>query len=362
VGNLLEGSVRNFGGRLRVAVQLTSTADGYLLWSASYDREMSDVFAVQDEIARSVVEAMHDALGPCRAGEPRRNPTSDVQAYDYYLRGRSFYYKFGRQDVEFALELFSRAIARDPDYALAHAGLADCWSYLYLYVEHTGERRLQAEAASRKAVELDPNSAQAHASRGLALSLGGADTEARAAFETAIRLDPALFEAHYFYARHAFASGAPGKAVELYEHAMELHPEDYQPPLLVAQIYDDLDRREEARLARERGVALALDRLELNPDDARAVYMAANGLASLGRRERAGELAARALAMRPDDSMLLYNVACVYALLGETAAALGCLERALECGLRQKGWLLHDNNLDSLRGDARFQDLVRQLG
>ncbi len=233
VESVLEGSVRKSDSRLRITVQLIEAARGFHLWSESYDREFHDVFAIQQEIAHSVVKALRVTLSPQEKGALAEVPTSEVQAYDYYLRGRSFYYRYGRHDIEFALQLFSRAIELDSGYALAHAGLADCWSYIYLYSERKDAVRLQAEAAGCRAVELAPDSAQAQASLAVALSLGPRKEEAKAAFEKAIELDPTLFEAWYFYARHVFAGGDLPKAVSLYEEAMRVRPEDFYSPLLI---------------------------------------------------------------------------------------------------------------------------------
>ena len=361
VRTILEGSVRQAGDRLRVTVQLADARTGYHLWASTYDRETRDVFAVQDEIARSVVAALRLTLSPPQAAFLFRPGTRDPQAYDCYLRGRAAYERYGTKDVERAAAFFARAVEIDPRYPQAHAGLADCWSYLYLYRDRSDGNRARADAASRDAVALDPGSAQAQASRGLALSIAGRDAEAASAFEEAVRLDPSLFEAHYFYARHSFASGRPEKALALYEEAMRLRPEDYQSALLAAQIYDDAGRPAEAEAARRQGVERAERRLSIDPDDARALYMAANGMAALGEGDRAREWAERARALRPDDGMVLYNVACVLALLDARDGALECLERAVRCGLRQRGWYEHDSNLDGLRAAPRFQALLREL-
>jgi TolB-like protein/Tfp pilus assembly protein PilF len=361
VRTLLEGSVRRSGHRVRIAVQLDDAGSGYQLWASSYEREMRDIFAVQDEIARAVVAALRVALPPPQAARLWRPGTRDPEAYDCYLRGRAFYAEYGTREVEAAAACFARAVELDPSYPQGHAGLADCGSYLYLYRDRSDANRESAERASLQAVTLDPMSAQAQASRGLALSISGRRAEAERAFEEALRLDPSLFEAHYFYARHAFAAGQPQKALRLYEQAMKARPEDYQAPLLAAQIYDDCARPEDAAAARRLGVERATRRLEVVPDDARALYMAANGLAALGESSRAREWARRARALRPEDGMVLYNVACVLALLGLPQDALECLEQAVRCGLRQRGWYAHDSNLDPLRSDPRFQELLRAL-
>jgi adenylate cyclase len=361
VRTLLEGSVRKWDDHLRIAVELADARSGYQLWSERYDRETRDIFAVQDEIARAVVGALSLALTPLQAARMWRPGTREVRAYDCYLRGRKLHERYATLEVQSALKLFSRAVELDPAYPQAHAGLADCWSYLYLYHDRSEANRANAERASLQAVTLDPESAQAQASRGLALSLSGRDEEAERAFEVAIRLDPGLFEAHYFYARHAFASGQAAKALRLYEEAMRVRPEDYQAPLLSAQIYEDYGRAAEAAAVRRLGVERARRHLELDPDDARALYMAANGLAALGEGERAREWAQHACELRPDDGMVLYNVACVFSLLGLRDPALDCLEKAIRSGLRQRGWYEHDSNLDPLRSYQRFQELLAEL-
>ncbi len=361
VRTLLAGSVRKHEDRLRISVQLVETENGYQVWSEAYDRTVKDIFAIQAEIANSVATALRVALSPKEKDALRKTPTRDVQAYDYYLRGRKYFYGYGERDIESAIQLFTRAVTRDPNFSMAYAGLADCWSYIYLYGTRSEIVREQASWASARALELDPESAQAHASRAVALSLSRQDAEAEAAFETAIRLDPDLYEAYYFYARHAFARGQAEKAAGLYEEAMRVRPEDYQAPLLVGQSYDTLGRPEDARAARERGVSAAEQHLQLNPDDTRAMYMAANGMAALGDHQRGKELAERALALRPDDPMLLYNIGCIYSLLGCFEQAIACLEKAAQLGIRQKGWFENDSNLDPLRQDPRFQQLVASL-
>ena len=358
VGTLLEGSVRKSGDRLRIAVQLTSAESAFQLWAARYDREMKDIFAIQDEIASAVAQALEVRFGGNGEATAHRPTTTNVRAYDLYLRGRSYYYQYSPRGIEFALQLFLRAIEADSAYARAYAGLADCWSYLYLYSKRNETVRAQADWASRKALELDPDCAAAQAAHGFSLSMGGQDQEAEEAFERAKELDPDLFEAHYLHARHAFTRGQAAKAVRSYEEAMRIRPDDYQSPLLMAQIYEDLARPDDAIAVRRKGIELALRRAETNPDDVRALYMAANGLVALGEREKGRRLAERALEIQPDDPMMLYNVGCIFSMLGLAERALDCLERAVATGLTQKAWYERDNNLDAVRNHPRFQRLL----
>jgi len=223
------------------------------------------------------------------------------------------------------------------------------------------ETRACAESSSTRALQLDPDLAEAHASRGLALSLSGRYQEAERCFETAAQLNPDLWEAPYYHARMCFAQGASDKAIPLYERSMQVRPDDYQAPLLVAQIYDDLGRKDDAARARRRGIEIAEARLRLNPDDARALYMAANGMVALGEPERGLEWARRALAIDPDETMVAYNVACIQSLAGRTDEALDSLEKAFRGGLTAMDWVVNDTNLDSLRDHPRFKALMEQL-
>ena len=180
--------VRDIGHELGVQsilAQLVNVSDGYHLWSNSYDIEMRDVLAVQEEISENIVEALRVTLTPEERQSIAATTTRNVEAYDYYLRGRSFYDQFRRKGVELALQMFTLAIKHDPDYALAYTGIADCCVYLFLYAERRRESMEQAEIASRKALDLEPGLARAHASRGQVLSLSQKHKQAEEEFEAA---------------------------------------------------------------------------------------------------------------------------------------------------------------------------------
>ncbi len=358
---VLSGSLRRAGNRLRITAQLVETQTGHSVWAKRYDRQMEDVFAIQDEIAHSIAAALKLALSDKEKRAIGKAPTVNVKAYDYYLRGRQFFHQFRRKGFEFAQQMFERAIEIDPHYARAYAGIADCCSFLYTYWHASSNTLEQADAASRKALELDAELADAHASRGLAVSLRKEYDEAAKEFEAAIRLDPKLFEGYYFYARAMFAQGKMAEAVDLFEKASEVNPDDYQSPALLATAYAGLGRKEESEAARRRALQIIEKHLELHPDDARALYMGAGGLCAMGERQRALEWARRALAIEPDDPGVLYNVACNYALLGRPEEAIDCLEKAINNGFGFKQWIEHDSDLDSLRDIPRFLALLKRL-
>ena len=358
---ILEGAVRKHGRQLRVTAELVDVETNINLWSGRFDRQVEDVFSVQDEIAQNIASALRVKLVSRQTRGIQNVQTNNIDAYDYYLRGRRFHAQFSRQGVEFAKQMFEKAIEEDNSYALAYCGLADCYAYLFMYVHSSGANLQAAQQLSLRAIELDPLLAEAHVSRGVALSLEGHFQESETAFERAIALDPQLFDAWYWYARVTFIQGKLEKAAHLFENANLVQPEDYQSALLAGQVYADLGLEARSHEARERGVSIAEHHLELNPGDTRALYLGANGLVALGQVEKGLSWLQRALALDPDDSMLLYNATCIYALTGQKENALDTLWRAIANGLTQRGWLENDSNLDSLRDEPRFKQLLDSI-
>ena len=361
VNTVVEGSVRKAGNRLRVTAQLVNVANGYHLWSERYDRQLEDVFEIQDQIAENIVRALRVVLGEDEKRAIEKTPTENVQAYEYYLRGRQAFHQFRRSGMQYARRMLDRAIEIDPNFVRAHAGIADCCSFLYMYWDASNANLEEAGVSSRSALELDSESAEAHTSRALALTLRRQYDEARREFESALRLNPMLYEAHYFYGRACFTEGKLEEAVSHYRDAWRMRPEDYQAIYLSAEALVKLGRRDEALEASRLGVKLADAHLELNPDDARAWYLSAGALMRLGQREEATERARRASTIDPEDSGVLYNVGCVHALAGSTDEALDHLDKAIQNGFGQREWVENDSDWDAVRNEPRFQALLRKL-
>ncbi len=358
VRSVLEGSVRKAGNRLRISAQLIDVATGFHLWSERYDREMEDIFAIQDEIASSITNALKVVLSDKEEAALKKIPTQSVRAYEYYLRGRQLFHQRRPETLDAAEDMYRRAIALDPDYALAYTGLADCSAFRYF--EHAGgdEALAQAEAASTRALKLDPDLAEAHASRGLTLTYQRRFDEAAREFEKAMELDSNLYEAPWYYARSLQAQGNLAAAADLYEKAADLRVDDYQAILFAALCHESIGKRDKAKEAFRRGVAAAERALSLNPGDSRAMQLGAAALQRLGDERRAEEWARRAVQTDPSHPLLLYNIACFHATAGRPGLALDHLERAMELGMRNKDWLMTDPDLESIRSDPRFQALL----
>ena len=361
VSTVLEGSVRKMGNRLRITAQLVNVADGYQLWSERYDREMEDVFEIQDDISQAIVKALRVILSEGEKKQIEKARVVNVQAYDFYLRGRQFFHQLRRKSLDYARQMFNKAIEIDPDYALAYAGVADCYSLLYTYFDAREFNLRQADIASSKALLLEPELAEAHVAKGLAVSLSKRFDEAEQEFEQAMQLNPKLFEAVYWYARARLSQGRYEEAVKLFERAASLRPEEYEPPGFLGQALRSLGRNDEADAAYRRLVKLIEQHLELNPDDARAWIFGATANANLQDGERAAQYAARAIAVDPEDPMLLYNVACTYGVLGKTDECLNALEQAVSKGWGDRSWLEHDSDMDSIRDTARYKAIVQAM-
>jgi len=361
VRTVLEGSVRKADNKLRINTQLINVADGCHLWSEQYDRELEDVFAIQEEIASHIAKTLKVELTEKEKQVLEKAPTQNVEAYEFYLRGRQFFYRSKRESIDYALGMFARAIEEDPEYALAYAGIADCRSYLCMYFGGEQSDLEDAVAASSKALELDPDLAEAHAARGLAESLSKSYEEAEREFEAAIELNPNLYEAHYFYARTCFVQGKHEEATRHYRSAHRVNPDEYQAASLLGFTYKIMGEAEKMERAYRRSLTKIERHLELNPDDVRAAYLGAEALLKLGERERAMEWVKRVLAKERDDPYTLYGVSCIYAQIGEIEEGMYYLERAVKKGFHHKEWMEHDTDLDSLREHARYPALVQRF-
>jgi serine/threonine protein kinase/tetratricopeptide (TPR) repeat protein len=358
VSTILEGSIRKVGKRLRLNAQLVGTSDSSQLWAERYDRELEDVFAIQDEIASSIVAALRVVLTEDEKKAIEQVPTSNIDAYEYYLRGRQFFHQHRRRSHEFARQLFERAIELDPGYALAHCGVADCCSFLYQYFDASAENLRKADTASRRALELAPHLAESHASRGLAVSLTGKFDEAEQEFQEAMRLDPKSFEAAYFFARACIAQGKSEEAAKWFERAIAVRPDDFAALIILSGAYAALGRTDDVTRTMRRAYDAARKHLELNPDNPRALYMGAAALVQLGEHEKALDWTRRSEMMEPDDPSVLYNVACDYAQLLMPADAINALTRAVDNGFGHWKWIEHDSTLDLLRSDPGFAALL----
>ena len=361
VNAILEGSVRKSDGMLRITAQLVKVSDGCHLWSRTFDRELQDVFAIQEEIASSIAASLLDSISRRNRKALRRPRSANVQAYDYYLRGRKHFRLLRKADIEHARDMFGKAVDLDPEFSLAWAGYADCHSYLAMYVERKPEFVKAAHRASERAMQLNPDLAETRASRGLASLVSRDFDRAEEEFRAAIDLNPYLPQTYHFYARERFQRGSMKSAATLFRKSADLDPMDYQSRCLRVQVLLGLGEIDQARKEAREAIAVVKRHLASFPDDPGALNLGALALIQVGEEERALRWLERALQIDPEDPIVLYNAACGFALLGKTDTALNYLESALAHGTISLDWMSNDEDLARIRGDPRYARLAERL-
>lgn len=359
VQSILQGSVRRSNGHIRVTAQLVKTSDGFHLWSKTFDEELKDVFAIQDEIATSIAAALFETIGSERP--VRTSWSRDVTAYDYYLRGRKFLRRFCKTNIKSARQMFWQAIKIDDEFALAWAGYADCHSLLVMYEDPKPHYREYALNASARALELAPDLAEVHVSAGLASLVCADYKSAENEFKKALKLNSKLFEAYYYYGRTQVHSGNLAMAADLFRQAADVDPTDFRSRCLRVQILRGLGRADEAVREAKEAVAVVERSLKWNPDDVSAFHLGAGSLIVLGEIDRAKRWLHRALEISPEDSVSLYNVACNLAVIGDTNAAIRYLGQAIDHGVINAAWMRNDKDLANVKEDPRFAELLSRL-
>ncbi len=360
VRHVLEGSVRRSGDRVRITAQFIDAVEDKHLWSETYDRDLQDIFAVQDEIATHIVEALKLTLTSDEQ-QAIQSTTEDVNALDYYLRGREQYHRTEPGHLAKAREMFEAAIRCDPDYALAWAGLTYVFVDTYWYHDKEATWIEQAHEASRKAIELAPHLAESHGARGYAFYVHEQFDSAETEFEKAITINPRLFEPIHFYAQMARILGQYKKAAELYRRAADVRPEDYQTLALGALMFDHLGEQDRDRDLHEQFIDRAKRALELNPDDARALCLGALVYLKLEDEKTGLAWLQRAQDSSPDSANVMYNAACFHSLTGDQETALDCLERAADLGARNRRMWESDKDFESIKDHPRFRALLERI-
>jgi adenylate cyclase len=356
--HVVEGSVRKSGGRVRIAAQLIDGSRGDHVWAERYDRDLNDVFSVQDEIAKAIAAALKIKLLPKEREAIERRSTHDTRAYQFYLLSRN-YLQHGSKHIEMALRFCRRAVELDPNYARA-------WAMVALYET---DRNLAGRSpdtgmhAVERALSLDPELAEAHAARGRILGEQGRYDEAVAAHEESLRLDRDSYDVRYCYGRTCIRFGQHESAIVHFERAAQLLETDYVSPGFVAQSCRALGRRGDCMAAARQSVERAEGEITLRPDNAHALVSGALALAYLGESDRAKDWISRALIIiEPDDAVEQYNLACALAQVDEADQAIDLLESCVErLPAQSANWIKNDSDLDPLLHHPRFRALMTKV-
>jgi serine/threonine protein kinase/Flp pilus assembly protein TadD len=353
---VLEGSIRRAGNRVRITAQLVEASTRHSVWAERYDRQLEDVFAIQEEIARSIAQALRITLSPQEEKTIARKPTENPLAYDFYLRGRSY---TRRENMDYGLQMFEQAIQLDPNFALAHAGIAHLCGLIYEIREQNQSWIERGLAACDRATALAPDLPEVLVARARIAYAQKKYEEAALLAWRAIERKPDCEGSWNILGRAYFASGRHEEAAALAQRAIETSGDDYNVYVPYTLALERLGRKKEAEQAREQMTKILRQQLERVPEDVRARVLLATMLAS--QRQDADESIRHlqtAVALRPGDPNTLYNAACTYGILGRKAEALETVKKAFAAGYGNKNWAANDSDLDCIREDPEFKKLV----
>jgi adenylate cyclase len=360
VSHVLEGSVRKAGGRVRITAQLIDGATGGHIWAERYDRNLDDIFALQDEISQAIVAALKLKLLPEEKKAIEQRGTTNPEAYKLYLMARQYSVSGNAgaaRRSEAIIRLCRRATEIDPDYARPWALMAGAQGDLRLFLGREGDGGL---AAAERALSLDPNLAEAHAARGRILTGDGRRDEALREIETALRLDPESYEVNraagnWYSSMRRFADAIP-----YYEKAAASTESDFSASGMLVSSYKAIGDAEGSRRAAQRSLSRAEKAVALEPDNGSAMSNVVAALAALGEVERAKEWIERATLLDPDNLNMRYNFTCTLVLeLHEFEAAIDLLAPVFEkVRMDALNWTKSDPDLDLIRDHPRYKAML----
>ena len=352
---VLEGTIRRSGNRLRITAQLVEGSTRHSVWAERYDRQLEDVFAIQDEIARSIAHALRITLTPQEEKIIGIKPTENTQAYDFYLRGRSY---TRRENMDYALQMFEQAIQLDKHFALAYAGIAHLCGLIFELRDQSPDWLSRGIDACDRAMALAPDLPEVMVARARLFyaqkKFDETELMARRAIERKVDCDGSW----NILGRALLSQGKYEEAANLAEQALEANGDDYNTYVSYTLSLERLGQKKEAEQLRQRMNVVLRQQLEMVPEDVRARILLAGNLAHFGEKDECMRHLQTAVALRPNDGNTLYNAACTYGVLSRKAEAIATLKKAIGAGYGNLNWAARDSDLDCLHGDPEFRKLV----
>jgi len=352
---VLSGSLRRSGNRLRINAQLVDANTDFPVWSERYDREMEDVFAVQDEIASKIAEALRITLSPQEQEALAEKPTENLHAYDLYLRGRNFARRVGRQDMQFALQMYENAVALDPGFAVAHAAIANVCAQFYYYFERKQEWIDRVNAATKRAIATGRDEPEIRCAEAWLDFAQGRYESAVDKCRSALSRDPDIDGGYNLLGRALFEAGRYQEVVDIMEDILAHAGENYNNTIPIHNSLGAMGKTEALKNYTYREIALYEAQLKKTPEDARVRVLLAGNYAYQGRNEDAKREVELAMALRPGDTMILYNIACTLCEMDDSKEAMNVLKKAWDAGYRNPAWIRQDPDLAKLHGDPEFE-------
>ncbi len=356
---ILSGSVRKFQENLRITVELIDVEMDTQLWAETYKGKLDDVFDIQEQVSKQIVEALMVKLSPTEKVVLTKRSTLNPEAFDCNLRARNFLYQRTKKSMNFAIQLFQKAIELDPRYADAYAGLGETYSSLYQDVERNEAWLDKSIEASLKALMYDSTLPEAYAALGLGYYSKRMFDDAVTASKKAIELDPNNFLGYWILGRIYNNTDRYTESVQLFHKVLELNPDFYSVYGDLQIVYGRMGEKEKYQKVLMEGLLTYERYLSQHPDDSRGHMYYATDLAQVGRKEEAKIQAAKAIELSPDDPLMLYNAACFYAQMGDTKSSIQSIRDAIAVGYGNFEWLQRDTDLDSIREEPEFKELIK---
>ncbi|HEX7333681.1 MAG TPA: protein kinase, partial [Pyrinomonadaceae bacterium] len=361
VNYILEGSVRKAGNRIRITAQLISVRDGYHLWAERFDRQVEDIFDLQNEVSQKIVEALKVSLSDTERQLLTQKPTDDLRAYDFYMRGRELLYLKGKRNTESAIKMFENAVAIDPGFASSYAGLAEAYSSMYEWYDGSSAWLSKAIDINQKALALEPTSLDARFGIAMVYFNQRRLSEAKRSIEEILKENSEFYPGHIRLGMIAELSNELEDALKHYRRAVELKPYDEDAWMFLAGVQRKRANIPAAQEAELKVIEITSRKLEASRDDIIVMSRLAEAYARFGSLEATATLR-RVLELEPNDGLAVYNCSCAYALLGEKENSLLLLRRAFDSGFRTVAhWARADSAFDLIRGDEDFHKLLIEL-
>ncbi|MHB8581143.1 MAG: protein kinase domain-containing protein [Ignavibacteriaceae bacterium] len=355
---IMEGSVRKFHDDLRITAQLIDVESDEQLWAETYKGKLADIFDIQEKVAKQIVDALMVKLTPTEKVELTKRPTLNAEAYDYNLRARNYLYRQSKNNIQFSIQFFEKAIALDSRYAEAYAGLAEAFAIRYAYFERKEELLDKALELSLKAIMYDSTLSEAYAALGLSYFYKGTFDEALVSVQKALSLDPNNFFAYWILGRIYFTTDKYKEAIEPFKKVIELNPDFYTVYADLRMVYEKLGDKENLNEIVKTTLNFIPQYLEQNPDDGRARIYYASTLVFVNKTEEAIIEAKMALELSPNDNVMLYNAVCLYSRLNERKLAVDTLRNIISSGFEHYDWIKRDPDLENIRNDPEYIELM----
>jgi serine/threonine protein kinase/Flp pilus assembly protein TadD len=355
---IMEGSVRKFQENLRITAQLIDVESDTQLWAETYKGKLADVFDIQEQVSKQIVDALMVKLTPTEKVVLSKRSTVDPEAFDCNLRARNFLYRRTRNDVQIAIQLFQKAIELDQRYAAAYAGLGEAYATLYQVFERKDLWLDKALETSLKALMYDSSSSEAYASLGLAYFHKKEFEEAVTASKKAIELDPNNYIGYWILGRNYHTRDRDDEAAEMFEKVVSINPDFYTAYNDLQLSYEKLGKKEKVNQTLETALQFYPRYLSQYPDDARGHMFHATLLVQVGKIQEAKDEGTKALKLSPDDPNMMYNASCFYARMGDTKLALETLKKSINLGYQHYEWIQRDTDLDSIRNEPAYIELM----